>query len=520
MTKGLGKGAYLRDIAPADIIVSWLNTEIAQTENGPLINHLVVDSRQVESGDCFVAYPGHHADGRKYIQQAVANGAVGVLAEASEFPQGEHAVPVLLMEQLSKHLPEVAGNFYGSPSSQLDIVAITGTNGKTTVAQLVAGALEQTGKACGVMGTLGNGRFGQLKTSSNTTPDIVAVNRMMAEWVDDGVEAVAMEASSHGLVQGRLEGVDINVGVMTNISRDHLDYHGTMEAYQEAKGLLASWPGLDCFVANLDDPLVVDVANKVKANAKTKVVTFSMRPLEAATVKAERVNFHGRGIELTVSAKGDHDQIQTADITCGLIGEFNASNLLAAVSALMASGVTLTDACSALSKTPQIPGRMELVSPDEVSLKSAPMVVVDFAHTPDALEKALTALRHHCEGELWCVFGCGGDRDSGKRPLMGGIVSQLADNLVITADNPRSENLSVINSDIVAGIDEGRDYQIIDDRTDAIGYALSQCKQGDVVLVAGKGHEGYQEVKGVKHLYSDLEAARKGLSVMSGKSSG
>lgn len=470
-----------------------------------LVTGLQVDSRKVQPGDCFLAFPGHTVDGRDYIKEALKRGAVAVVAEARGLQQIDK-LPIVAVDNLQRRLGEIAGRFYRDPSAAMSLVAVTGTNGKTTVTQLVTHALMALGCAAGVIGTLGNGPIGQLVATTNTTPDVVTINALLWQMQQVGVQVVAMEASSHGLVQGRLDGLTIHTGVITNFSRDHLDYHGSMEAYRDAKALLAQNPTLRCLVVNADDPVVAEMA--LQAHAQCRILTFSLDPKSTADIKAESIIFTAKGLVLSVVAGVERSQIESQ-----LVGDFNAANLLAALAALLSLGIELDAACRALASVAPVAGRMQLIASSEAAKQ--PAVVVDFAHTPDALEKALIALRRHCNGTLWCVFGCGGDRDAGKRPLMGEVAARYADRLVVTSDNPRSEKPARIIADIVKGIPTGIGFEIIEDRAEAIRFAITNAASTDMVLLAGKGHEDYQEIAGVKYSFSDVDVASHVLALRS-----
>lgn len=486
------------------IKVQDLVEEARQTEFGSVVvTGLALDSRKVRPGDCFLAFPGHVVDGRDFIQDALQRGAVAVLAEAHGL-QAEPAGSVIAVADLQRKLGAIAGRFFQFPSNNMSLIAVTGTNGKTTVTQLIAHALLEIGHKAGVIGTLGNGPVGELAATGNTTPDVVAVNALLWQMLQQGIDAVAMEASSHGLVQGRLDDLALHTGVITNLSRDHLDYHGSMEAYRDAKALLAQHPSLRHLVLNADDDAVVSMRSL--ASASCHVSTFSLQPAAQADIKAIFVEFAAHGLVMEVDAQGERLRIESP-----LVGEFNAANLLAALAALLTMNIAPETACAALSKVRPVAGRMQMV--DIVGAMDLPAVVVDFAHTPDALEKVLVALRRHCPGLLWCVFGCGGDRDAGKRPLMGKAVANFADRMVVTSDNPRGEKPARIIADIVKGIPTGTAFEIIEDRSAAIGYAIRNAGPADLVLLAGKGHEDYQEIQGVKHPFSDVKVALDALQM-------
>ena len=472
------------------------------------VSGLATDSRQVQPGDCFLAYPGYESDGRNYIDSALNAGACCALAEAKALKSDYGTVPaVVAVSDLKKALPGIAKRFYGDPSAHLTLIAITGTNGKTSVSHLIATGLTLMNVTTGLMGTLGNGKPGALRPTLNTTPDVVEANKVLAELVAEDVDTVVLEASSHGLVEGRLSGLQIKVGVVTNISRDHLDFHGSMDAYRDAKALLMRHAGLQQVVLNVDDELVKEFAGLV--DASVEVWTYSMQSHSDATVVAQSYQLTASGIELHFT----YNQ-QQGHITSPLLAEFNVSNLLAATTVLLAQGYSLTAVCQALSQVQPIPGRMQRIE----APASAPTVVVDFAHTPDALEKALTGLRHHCSGALWCVFGCGGNRDRGKRPLMVNAVVANADQIVMTADNPRTEPLTQIFADMRLGLEAGNEGQNsrikqIDDRAAAVKYVIENAAPMDVILLAGKGHEQYQDIAGEKQIYSDTDAAEHWLAL-------
>lgn len=487
------QGVKLKNLLPSGVqATSW---------DDVVVNGLAVDSRVIEPGQCFLAYPGHAVDGRRFITDALGKGAAVVLAEADAL-QADPAWPVVAVKNLKQHLGEIASAFYGNPSAQINLVAVTGTNGKTTVSQLLAHAAQFAGMKAGVIGTLGNGLAGQLEPTSNTTPDVIACNRLLREICDKDANLVVMEASSHGLVQGRMDGLQIRTAIFTNLSRDHLDYHGSMDAYRDAKALLAQHPSLQNLILNADDPAIVSMAALAPENCV--VTRFSLQTDAEADIKATQIRFGMQGLQMDVLAHG-----QRGCINSRLVGEFNGANLLAALAGLLALGVDLAQACAALGRCAPVAGRMEMVNVN--SPGTEPAVVVDFAHSPDALEKVLSALRLHCVGKLWCVFGCGGDRDKGKRPLMGHAVAERADHCVITSDNPRSEKPAVIIADIVKGLPSGIAFEIIENRRAAVEYAVLNAQPEDLILLAGKGHEDYQEVQGIKHPYSDVQIARDAL---------
>lgn len=458
---------------------------------------LTSDSRMIKPGDTFVAYPGERQDGRAYIPQAIASGAIAVLWDSEGFLwDRQWQVPNLAIPGLRSKAGIIASEILGWPSSRMWMVGITGTNGKTSCSHWLAQAFSAVGKKSAIVGTLGNGFFGDLVPSANTTPDAIQLQYLLKEYLDQNAECVAMEVSSHGLDQGRVNGVAFDVAVLTNLSRDHLDYHGDMESYAAAKTGLFEWPTLKHVILNVDDEFGRAVA------AKTKTDGFN----------AIGYGFGGgevRGSNLVVGHDGICFDVHTPwgseHVKSGMVGRFNASNLLATLSVLLVSGIDFNIAMQVLRTLNPVPGRME-----QVREQGRPLIVVDYAHTPDALEKVLETLREmtaHQQSKLICVFGCGGGRDKGKRPIMGNVASRLADQVVVTSDNPRNEQPREIIDDIVAGM--GANYHIIEDRAAAIDYAINHALPEDVVLIAGKGHEPYQEIDGVKFPFSDGEVARR-----------
>lgn len=471
------------------------------------ISGIQSDSRHVRKGDLFLAFPGAAVDGRDFIDSAFEKGAVAVLAEASP-EQDSHYLetangPIVYCENLKREAGRIASKFHGEPSKSMLCVAVTGTNGKTSVTQIVAAALALKGHKSAVIGTLGNGLLGKLEPTKNTTPGAVELQALLSRFAAEGVDVLALEASSHGLVQGRLEGLGIDVAIVTNLTRDHLDFHGSMEHYLAAKSRLVYWPDLKTLVLNRDDEAVWAMRSRMLES--TRLMSFSLHNPDAE-IFARDVVYSSTGVSLTVEYAG-----VSAAFDSPLLGEFNVYNLLASLSVLLLERIPLQEAVQLLSQIRPVPGRMEEVTPD-TQHADLPLVVVDYAHTPDALEQVLKALRKHCKGNLWCVFGCGGDRDKGKRPLMGEIAAKLADKLIITSDNPRSEAVLKIIEDIEDGIAMGAPYLVELDRAAAISKAIDAAIAGDVVLLAGKGNENYQEVAGKKIPFSDIDVVRAALS--------
>ena len=464
---------------------------------------ITADSRLVRAGEVFAAYRGQVVDGRAFIPDAIARGADAVLWDAFGFrwnPAWD--VANLAVEDLKAKLGAIASYVYGSPSRSLWIAGVTGTNGKTSCSHWIAQCFDLCGRRSGIIGTLGNGLVGALQPSTHTTPDAALVQATLATMRDAGATAVAMEVSSHALDQGRVNGVEFDVALFTNLTRDHLDYHGTMAAYGTAKARLFAWSGLEARVVNIDDPFGQSLAEAARGRGQS-VLTYG---LVNADVVATAIANTQAGLRIAVATPWG-----SGEVAAPVAGTFNASNMLGVLGVLLVSGIALDDALHALALITAPPGRMQRFGGG-----FAPLVVVDYAHSPDALEKVLTALRPTVVegGELICVVGAGGDRDAGKRPDMGRIAALLADRVVVTSDNPRSEDPAAIADAVVRGIREtGRSRWALElDRRTAIREAIASAHGGDVVLVAGKGHEDYQEVKGVRTHFSDTEVATAALA--------
>ena len=468
---------------------------------GVVATRLSSDSRCVQSGDVFVAFPGARADGRDFIAQAVAKGAAAVIAEEGR-KVGAGDTAIVEVAGLAALSGEIAHLVYGRPSEHLWLAGITGTNGKTSVSQWIAQAMDSLRHRCAVIGTLGNGFLDALDESPNTTPDAITLHAALAGFVKRGADACAIEVSSIGLDQGRINGAVFAVAVFTNLTRDHLEYHGSMAAYAAAKEQLFLVPGLDAAVLNLDDPLGLKLAMKLKGSLRT--IGYTLGAADDSCVdeilRAENLRMGAAGIEFDL--RGVH-------FAAPVVGRFNASNLLAVTGALLARKERMEDIAVVLRDIRPPPGRMQALGG-----RDEPLVVVDYAHTPDALEKALGVLRETATvrgGRLFCVFGCGGERDPGKRPQMGAIADALADGVVLTSDNPRGENPQAIIDAIRGGMQ--RPPQIQSDRAQAIAGAIAAADARDVILLAGKGHEPYQEIAGVRQPFSDLEAAKSALEI-------
>jgi UDP-N-acetylmuramyl-tripeptide synthetase len=467
------------------------------------INHITADSRQVKPGSLFVAYKGDSADGRAYISDAINHGASAVVWEKDGFVWNTTwKIPHQPILGLKKEIGAIASEFYGTPSNPLWMVGVTGTNGKTTCSHWLAQAFSGLGLQSAVIGTLGNGLLSDLSKTNNTTPDAVVLHGLLAEYLAQQAKVVAMEVSSHGIDQGRVNGVNFDVAVFTNLTRDHLDYHGDMKAYGEAKKKLFTWSGLKTAVINRDDAFGLSLADELSALG-TKVITYGLNDAFVGendiAISSMKLSDAGMTLEV-VTPQGK------AIVSAPVVGQFNAYNLLAVLATLLASDIALADAVIALSGIRPVVGRMQ-----QCGGGKHPLIVVDYAHTPDALEQVLKSLRAQLtpSSELTCVFGCGGDRDQGKRSLMGKVATGLANRVIVTSDNPRNESAASIIHAVMTGA--GNNAKSIENRSEAIRYAINHSKKGDVVLIAGKGHEEFQEIAGVKYPFSDITEAQEAL---------
>ncbi|WP_119155462.1 UDP-N-acetylmuramoyl-L-alanyl-D-glutamate--2,6-diaminopimelate ligase [Caldimonas tepidiphila] len=487
--------------------VDWLRRQGARG--------LATDSRRVAPGDAFIAWPGHASDGRRHVAAALEAGAVACLVEAEGVEAyGFDDARIAAVAGLKAATGAIADRFYGEPSRALELVATTGTNGKTSTAWWMAQALSRLGRRCGLVGTLGIGEpppaagsredstHEPIRATGLTTPDPVTLHAAFRRFADAGFAACAIEASSIGIVEHRLDAARIGVALFTNFTRDHLDFHGTMAAYWEAKRALFRWPGLRAAVLNLDDEKGAELASELAASP-LRLIGYSLH--QPAFLRGGALRYEDGGLAFTV-----HEGEERAELRTRLIGDYNASNLLAVIGGLRALGVPLADAAAVCGELSPVPGRMQQVGSGE----AGPVAVVDYAHTPDALEKALLALRPLAQqrgGRLWCVFGCGGNRDASKRPMMGALAARFADRVVLTSDNPRHEAPGFILSQILAGVIGHDEVDVMEDRREAIRHALASSDARDVVLIAGKGHEDYQEIAGVKLPFSDVLEAEAAL---------
>lgn len=460
------------------------------------IKNLTADSRQVISGSLFLAYPGDKSDGRQYIADAINNGASAVLWDSADFSwNAAWEIENIGIADLRLQAGNIADQYYKKPSEKLWAIGVTGTNGKTSITQWLSQCFNYLGRKTAVVGTLGNGFMGALHETQNTTPDAILLQSMLADYLNQDAEVVALEVSSHGLHQGRVNGVHFDVAVLSNLSRDHLDYHSTLVEYAAAKRLLFDFSGLKMSVLNCDD----DFGRELEEDLKLAVAPVITYGIEHGDVQATQLHFENTQFSfVALTPQGE------ATVKASLIGRFNVYNVLAVLATLLVSNVSLQDAVDAIAHIESAPGRMQLLGGGVL-----PLVVVDYAHTPDALEKVLATLKEQksVTAKLVCVFGCGGGRDAGKRGLMGKIASDLADAVVVTSDNPRHESQRKIINEILQGT-QGN-YLIEQDRAKAISVGIFAAKAGDIVLIAGKGHEQYQEIKGVKKYFNDVERAEE-----------
>lgn len=481
---------------------------IAPMFYGLQFNRLILDSRAVQAGDVFIALQGQQNHGLQFAEKALAQGAVFILAEAADgLPELAPTIAnrCILIPQLRRKLAELALAQSNYAVQRLNVIGITGTNGKTSTTQLLAQALQSlSAKPVGTIGTLGIGLLDNLTPSDRTTPDVLSVHQSLQVLETQGATRVVMEVSSHALDQGRVAGVNFTGAIYTNLTRDHLDYHGNMAAYAEAKAKLFKTPGLKYAVLNLDAELNTAQYQALHQSAEI-ILSYSLRADSGADVRAIDIRAHAAGSSLLLEYVG-------AQLACNLplLGRFNVSNALAVIAALIAEGYAFSELKHVLEAMRPVPGRM-----NQLSAENCPLVVVDYAHTPDALEQTLASLRAHVPAgaALHCVFGCGGDRDVGKRPLMGEIAARLADQVLITTDNPRTESPAAIIAAIAEGVKTQRsDFMKMLDRKVAIESRIAEAGAQDVILIAGKGHEDYQEVRGVKHPFDDRLIARSALN--------
>lgn len=479
-----------------DLLPELQAPELASLE----VSGVAQDSREVAPGDLFLARSGLKHKGADYIIKAAEQGAVAALLDADEFDESASwPIPVLPVENLPQQLGWVAARFFGSPSHQMRLVGITGTNGKTSCSHFVAQALQEAGHRSAVVGTVGNGFIGSLQESSHTTPDAVGLQRLLAELRAEDAEVVVMEVSSHALEQYRVAGVEFDVVLFTNLSRDHLDYHGSLDAYGAAKARLFTEHNAGAGAIWCDDAFGQKLFNQLAGSDMQLISAGETR----ADIRAEQVMLNEAGISGLLKTPWGAIALNSP-----LVGAFNLTNLMLSAAALGLLGLNAGEIERGLNAVKPVAGRMQRLGGGE-----QPMVVVDYAHTPDALQQALSALRSHCQGRLICVVGCGGDRDHGKRAQMGGVAASWADLVVVTSDNPRSEQPQSIIEMVLEGVPADQPQLVDADRRQAIIEAVAQAEAGDIVLVAGKGHETYQEINGERFPFSDVEEAMAALEV-------
>ncbi|WP_342219578.1 UDP-N-acetylmuramoyl-L-alanyl-D-glutamate--2,6-diaminopimelate ligase [Rickettsiella endosymbiont of Miltochrista miniata] len=465
-----------------------------------IIKGLCQDSRRLQTGDLFFAYPGLGSDGRHFIPEAIAKGAAAILFEpdgGDSIDLTTTSIPLLPIRHLTAQLGPIAARFYDYPSRYMPVLGITGTNGKTSCTHFLADSLQQLQKPCGVVGTLGNGFYGDLNPGQLTTPDAIELQQLLADFRDKQAQAVVMEVSSHRLAQQRLNGTEFSVAAFTNLTRDHLDYHGSMEAYAQAKRSFFDLPGVQQAILNADDPYAQQWLTELAQ--QLPVYAYSLHKPKAAWshiphITVKKFNFNQQGLSAEIDTPWGEVFIENPF----LMGRFNLSNLLLVLTLLKSLHFSLAEISQVISKLKGVKGRMQAFH-----TPGKPLVVVDYAHTPDALQQVLRALRPHCKGDLYCVFGCGGDRDKGKRPIMAKIAEQEADCIILTNDNPRYEDPLQILQDIQQGFTDKKSVYREPDRRAAIAYALATAQPSDVILVAGKGHEAYQLIKGIKYPFDD-----------------
>lgn len=492
------------ELRTVQAVADWLKSRVT--------GELRTNSRDVKQGDGFIAWPGGVTDGRAYIPAAVAQGAAACVVEqegllAFTWKQDEAINPEMIaaVTGLKAASGSIASAYYEHPSHHLDVLAVTGTNGKTSTAWWLSHALQNLGQRCAMVGTLGVGEPHQLQSTGMTTPDPVLLQSRMKRMVDDGVTACAIEASSIGLAEHRLNGTRIRLALFTNFSQDHLDYHRDMSSYWAAKKALFSWEELAGAVVNVDDPKGVELANVLRQRAGFDLWTVGLQSTpDQQHLSAARIAYTEQGLSFDVCEQGASIRLHTQ-----FVGNYNISNLLGVLATLRAMGYDLAAAVHACSDLPCVPGRMQVVT-------QAPLVVVDYAHTPDAVEQAIKALKPVAQsrgGRVTCVLGCGGDRDAAKRPMMAAAAQQQADEVVLTSDNPRSEDPLLILKQMQQGLSSMDQVKVIADRALAIECAIEAAQVKDVILLAGKGHEDYQEVMGVKHPFSDVLHAQRAVQM-------
>lgn len=495
-----------------DLLKGFVNNQ-GNNFKDVMIKGLSFDSRTIQDGYLFLAIKGESVNGIEFINNAIEQGAAAVLWDANaqadaiklnwrKNSQGNE-IPIVALENLQGLAGEVASRFYNEPSTRLPVCGVTGTNGKTSCADFIA-QMMSIDAPCGLMGTLGSGVYPELTETGFTTPDAITCQQWLADMDSRKAKFAVMEVSSHALIQGRVSGIQFDSAVFTNLSRDHLDFHGDMQTYADAKSKLFKTKGLKNAIINIDDEAGRNIIDELEKGIQC--VCYGLDKSYNPDVFGSNVQLNEQGLSMQVTTPWGEGQLQAP-----VIGDFNASNLLAVLSVMLIQGIGFEESLKRLKTIKSVAGRMQRFGGD-----SSPLVIVDFAHTPDALAQALISLRQHTQHHLWCVFGCGGDRDKGKRPLMGTVAEKNADFIVLTNDNPRSEKPDLIIEDIKSGLSSETKVFVEQDRQAAIHFAIKQAKAGDVVLVAGKGHENYQLIGDKKYPFDDAEEVQHQLEVCAG----
>ena len=495
-----------------DLLKGYVN-DLDNNVNEITIEGLSFDSRTIQNNYLFLAVKGETVNGIEFINNALEQGAAAVLWDANaqvdsiklnwrKNSQGNE-IPIIAAENLQRLAGEIASRFYNEPSKKIPVCGVTGTNGKTSCADFIA-QMMNVDAPCGLMGTLGSGVYPELTETGFTTPDAISCQQWLADIESRNAKFAVMEVSSHALIQGRVSGIQFDSAVFTNLSRDHLDFHGDMQSYADAKSTLFKTAGLKNAIINIDDEAGRNIIDELEK--EIKCIRYGLNKTYKPDVFGSDVQLNEQGLSMQVTTPWGEGQLQAP-----VIGDFNASNLLAVLSVMLIQGIGFEESLKRIKTIKSVAGRMQRFGGD-----TSPLVIVDFAHTPDALAQALTSLRQHTQHDLWCVFGCGGDRDKGKRPLMGTIAEENADFIVLTNDNPRSENPDLIIEDIKSGLSSEIKVSVEQDRQAAIHFAIKQAKAGDVVLIAGKGHENYQLIGDKKYPFDDAEEVQHQLEVCAG----
>jgi len=490
------------------LLKGWTNLQTHHSETS--ITGLSLDSRLTKQGDLFFALQGLQQHGLEHAEQAITNGAAAIAWESDDAVNVESLpikIPCLEIENLQQELGLICKQFYSNSSAHMNVMAVTGTDGKTSVSQFIAQALQQLNKECGVVGTLGYGVYPNFDTASHTTPDVIRMHGLLHDLYLAEINDAVLEASSHGLNQGRLKGVEIDTAVFTNLGRDHMDYHETMEDYFNSKKILFQSENLKNAVINVDDEFGIRLAKEF--SSQLTIISYSIKSTAInsdAYINAININSQGGETSFEVDSSWGNALVKT-----DLVGSFNISNLLAVLGTLLASGTEFDTAIKAISNVQTVSGRLEFIVAETSSTNSLPAVVIDYAHTPQALINVLKVLREKCAGKLWCVFGCGGNRDQGKRKLMAEAVEKYADMAVVTDDNPRFEDPEQITNEIEHGFSSVSNYSLIHDRKNAIEFAIQGAHEKDIVLIAGKGHETVQIINGEHLPFDDKRIATESL---------